>query len=81
MKLHRVDEPQSNVPEENFSHILVTSLERYIGAARTDAYGSEEEVADYIVFLSSPSTSYINGTGLTIDPDISMDIVYQETSD
>lgn len=26
-----------------------------------------EEVADYIVFLCSPSASYINGTGLCID--------------
>lgn len=26
-----------------------------------------EEVADYIVFPSSPSASYINGTGLAID--------------
>ena len=26
-----------------------------------------EEVADYIVFLCSPSASYINGTGLTFD--------------
>lgn len=26
-----------------------------------------EEVADYIVFLCSPSASYINGTGLAID--------------
>lgn len=26
-----------------------------------------EEVADYIVFLCSPSASYINGTGLVID--------------
>lgn len=26
-----------------------------------------EEVADYIVFLCSPSASYINGTGLIID--------------
>lgn len=33
-----------------------------------------EEVADYIVFLSSPSASYINGTGLTIDSGISMGI-------
>lgn len=33
-----------------------------------------EEVADYIVFLSSPSASYINGTGLTIDSGISMSI-------
>lgn len=33
-----------------------------------------EEVADYIVFLSSPSASYINGTGLAIDAGISMGI-------
>lgn len=33
-----------------------------------------EEVADYIVFLSSPSASYINGTGLAIDSGISMGI-------
>ena len=26
-----------------------------------------EEIADYIVFLSSPSASYINGTGLVLD--------------
>lgn len=26
-----------------------------------------EEIADYIVFLCSPSASYINGTGLVID--------------
>ncbi|KAH9893883.1 NAD(P)-binding protein [Xylariomycetidae sp. FL2044] len=28
---------------------------------------SVEEVADYIVFLSGPSASYINGTGLAVD--------------
>lgn len=33
-----------------------------------------EEVVDYVVFLSSPSTSYINGTGLAIDSGISMGI-------
>jgi NAD(P)-dependent dehydrogenase (short-subunit alcohol dehydrogenase family) len=26
-----------------------------------------EEVADYIIFLCSPSASYINGTGLIIE--------------
>ncbi|KAK9773202.1 hypothetical protein SCAR479_10119 [Seiridium cardinale] len=31
-----------------------------------------EEVADYIVFLCSPSASYINGTGLSIDAGITM---------
>lgn len=34
-----------------------------------------EEVADYIVFLSSPSASYINGTGLLIDAGISAGIL------
>lgn len=33
-----------------------------------------EEVADYIVFLSSPSASYINGTALAIDAGISIGI-------
>lgn len=33
-----------------------------------------DEVADYIVFLCSPSASYINGTGLTIDAGISLTI-------
>jgi NAD(P)-dependent dehydrogenase (short-subunit alcohol dehydrogenase family) len=31
-----------------------------------------EEIADYIVFLCSPSASYINGTGLTIDSGITL---------
>ena len=31
-----------------------------------------EEVADYIVFLCSPSASYINGTGLCVDAGITM---------
>ncbi|KAI1498149.1 hypothetical protein F5X99DRAFT_394395 [Biscogniauxia marginata] len=31
-----------------------------------------EEVADYIVFLCSPSASYINGTGLSIDSGITL---------
>ena len=31
-----------------------------------------EEVADYIVFLSSPSGSYINGTALIIDAGLSL---------
>lgn len=33
-----------------------------------------EEVADYIVFLCSPSASYINGTGLAIDSGITMGV-------
>jgi NAD(P)-dependent dehydrogenase (short-subunit alcohol dehydrogenase family) len=33
-----------------------------------------EEVADYIVLLSSSSASYINATGLTVDSGISMGI-------
>lgn len=33
-----------------------------------------EEIADYIVFLCSPSASYINGTGLPIDSGISMGV-------
>lgn len=33
-----------------------------------------DEVADYIVFLCSPSASYINGTGLAIDSGITMGI-------
>lgn len=31
-----------------------------------------EEIADYIVFLCSPSASYINGTGLSIDSGITL---------
>ena len=31
-----------------------------------------EEVADYIVFLCSPSASYINGTGVCVDAGITM---------
>ncbi|KAF2997753.1 hypothetical protein E8E14_005715 [Neopestalotiopsis sp. 37M] len=31
-----------------------------------------EEIADYIIFLCSPSASYINGTGLTIDSGITL---------
>ncbi|KAI5917479.1 hypothetical protein F4810DRAFT_696274 [Camillea tinctor] len=31
-----------------------------------------EEVADYIIFLCSPSASYINGTGLVIDSGITL---------
>lgn len=34
-----------------------------------------EEVADYVVFLSSPSASYINGTGLLIDAGLSTGIL------
>ena len=33
-----------------------------------------EEVADYILFLSSPFASYINGTGLTIDAGTSLGV-------
>lgn len=33
---------------------------------------SPDEVADYIIFLSSPSASYINGTALTIDSGLSL---------
>lgn len=33
-----------------------------------------EEVADYIVFLCSPSASYINGTGLPIDSGITLGV-------
>lgn len=33
-----------------------------------------EEVADYIVFLCSPSASYINGTGLAIDSGITIGV-------
>jgi NAD(P)-dependent dehydrogenase (short-subunit alcohol dehydrogenase family) len=31
-----------------------------------------EEAADYIMFLCSPSASYVNGTGLAIDAVITM---------
>lgn len=31
-----------------------------------------DEVADYILFLSSPSASYINGTALPIDGGLTM---------
>jgi len=33
-----------------------------------------EEVADYIVFLCSPSASYINGTGLMIDAGLTLTV-------
>ena len=33
---------------------------------------SPEEVADYIVFLCSPSATYINGTGLCVDAGITL---------
>lgn len=33
-----------------------------------------EEVADYILFLCSPSASYINGTGLPIDAGITLGV-------
>lgn len=36
-----------------------------------------EEVADYIVFLCSPSASYINGTGLAIDAGITLGVHVQ----
>lgn len=35
-----------------------------------------EEVADYIVFLCSPSASYINGTGLIIDAGLTLTMHY-----
>ena len=31
-----------------------------------------EEIADYIVFLCSPSASYINGTGLIVDAGLTL---------
>jgi NAD(P)-dependent dehydrogenase (short-subunit alcohol dehydrogenase family) len=34
-----------------------------------------EEVADYILFLSSPSASYINGTSLMIDAGLTLTAV------
>ena len=33
-----------------------------------------DEVADYIVFLCSPSASYINGTGLVIDAGLTLTV-------
>jgi NAD(P)-dependent dehydrogenase (short-subunit alcohol dehydrogenase family) len=36
-----------------------------------------DEVADYIVFLCSPSASYINGTGLAIDSGITLGVHVQ----
>ena len=33
---------------------------------------SPEEVADYIVFLCSPSATYINGTGLCVDAGLTL---------
>lgn len=36
-----------------------------------------DEVADYIVFLCSPSASYINGTGLPIDSGITLGVHVQ----
>lgn len=33
---------------------------------------SPEEVADYVLFLCSPSASYINGTGLVVDAGLTM---------
>lgn len=33
-----------------------------------------EEVADYIVFLCSPSASHINGTGLMIDAGLTLTV-------
>ncbi len=33
-----------------------------------------EEIADYIVFLCSPSASYINGTGLVIDAGLTLTV-------
>ncbi|KAL9012830.1 MAG: hypothetical protein Q9173_002422 [Seirophora scorigena] len=35
-----------------------------------------EEVADYIVFLCSPSASYINGTGLIVDAGLTLTMHY-----
>lgn len=35
-----------------------------------------EEVADYIVFLCSPSASYINGTGLIVDAGLTLTMQY-----
>ena len=34
-----------------------------------------EEIADYVMFLCSPSASYINGTGLIIDAGATMTAV------
>lgn len=33
-----------------------------------------EEVADYIVFLCSPSGSYINGTGMVVDAGLTLTV-------
>lgn len=35
---------------------------------------STEEVVDYIIFLCSPSATYINGTGLTVDAGITLGV-------
>lgn len=48
-------------------------LEQLIQAASpVKRAATVEEVADYIVFLCSPSASYINGTGLLIDAGLTL---------
>ncbi|KAI0153203.1 NAD(P)-binding protein [Xylariaceae sp. FL1272] len=59
--------------------MMQTSIERnpglnemIKGASPLGRAATVDEVADYIIFLSSPSASYINGTGLAIDAGVTL---------
>lgn len=44
------------------------------GASPVGRAAEAEEIADYIVFLCSPSASYINGTGLVVDAGLTLTV-------